>query len=72
MSTFYDHFVMASQRGEEYYNQQLGLEMIHAQSAELELGPNTNALALRIPFDPVTHDLVSVKIFVTWCNGAAQ
>ena len=62
MSTFYDHFLMASQRGEEYYNQQLGLELIHAQSAELELGPNTNALALRLPFDPVGHDLVSVPI----------
>ena len=32
-------------------------ELQHAQAAQLELGPNPNALAIRRPFDPTAHDL---------------
>ena len=59
MTSFNDQFLLASLRNDDYQQQQLGgHELLQAQAAELELGSNPNALALRSPFDPTAHDLV--------------
>ena len=36
---------------------QAAAELQHAQAAQLELGPNPNAMAIKRPFDPTAHDL---------------
>jgi hypothetical protein len=69
MSTFNDQFLLAMLNHEEYQAQQLlGTQLLHAQAAQLELGSNTTAAAIKHPFDPVVHDLVKcIRIRVT-CN----
>jgi hypothetical protein len=65
MSSFNDQFLLSSLRNEDYQQQQLAAELLHAQAAELELGSNPNAMAIRRPFDPVAHDLVRTTFSIT-------
>ena len=61
MTTFNDQFLFASLHNEEYLAQQaMATQLLHSQAAQLELGSNPNLMAIKNPFDPSAHDLVSL------------
>jgi hypothetical protein len=59
--SYNQQYVLAAQMGHQQVQVQQHAEIQHQQAAQLELAAgqptNTNALAIRRPFDPRAHDL---------------